>query len=325
MTAIKYKPYRELLYLFPPLLVYLFAGFLFELSVDPDVSVIQNLLAVVKGNATHDLPHQLIELKARYVWLASALLQIVVSVMSIMMSVRVIKLYIRRPQLAWTIVVSTALCIATIGHMLYSARTENAFFELIFGFTYKMLARSEIFSGAFLLHVYIIISILNILASITPIFLLMAVCATLCLPMAPCHLPIFYMARRMRRLKEIINFASAFLVFGILHMSMWLNWAASLFDEPELSSKIAGVAWSISAYWGVAFTLVLTVTYLSSTIHLKNQAQKQITRGNKGIDPNEVGQLLDKHGFTFTINNQLTQCISIMAPFLAAPISHAFF
>jgi hypothetical protein len=318
----KFKPHPELFYLLPPLLVYLFASFLFEFSViDPAVSIMAKLGAVVKANPTPDLLHLLTELKARYMWLASALLNIIIPVMSIIIAFLTIKMYLKRWQLAWTIVVGTILCVGNIGYMLYGAYVKNALYELIFGFTYKMLIQSEMFSNVFLLHVYVIILIINTLASVTPIILLLAVCATLRLPTVPCRLHPDYLAKRMRRLKEIINVGSAFLVFGILHMSMWLNWTASLVKDPALSSKIAGVAWSISAYWGVAFTLVLAATYVPATVHLQNQTMKQITRGKNAMAPKEADQWLNEHGFSFTLSNQLTQCISIMAPILAAPIS----
>jgi hypothetical protein len=319
----KFKPYRELLYLFPPLLVYLFASFLFELSVDPAVSVIQKLVAVVKTNATPDLPFLLIELKARYIWLASALLNIVVPVVSIIISIMTINLFLKRWQIIWSIVIGTIICIGNIGYVIYSAQVQNALYELVFGFTYKMLVRSAMFSDIFILHVYIIILTINILASITPIFLLLAVCATLHLPAAPCHMDSTYLAKRMRRLKEIINVASAFLVVGVLHMSMWLNWTASLVSDPGLGSKVTGVASSITAYWGIAFTLVLAITYLTSTSYLQEQALKQITRGKKAMEPKEAEQWLNEHGFSLTLNNQLPQFISILAPILAAPISSA--
>jgi hypothetical protein len=318
----KFKPHRELFYLVPPLLVYFFASFLFELSViDPAVFIVEKLAPVVRANATPDLPHVLIELKARYMWLASALLNIIIPVMSIIFAILTIKLYLRRWQLAWTIVIGTILSLGNVVYMLYGAQVKNAMYELIFGFTYKMLEKSEMFSKVFLLHVYIIILIINILAAVTPIILLLAVCATLRLPTVPCKLHHDYLAKRMSRLKEIINIGSAFLVFGILHMSMWLNWTASLVNDPALSSKISGVAWSISAYWGVAFTLVLAATYVPSTVYLQNQTMKQITRGKNAMAPKEAEQWLNDHGFSFTLSNQLTQCISIMAPILAAPIS----
>jgi hypothetical protein len=317
------KPYPQLQFLVPPLLVYLFASFLFEISVDPAVSILQKLLGVVRVEAVPDLQHLLVELKARYVWLASALLNIVIPVVSIIVSIMTIRIYVKGWKLVWTVIIGALLCISNLGYMLYGARIHNALYQLIFGFTYEMLIQSGMFSNVFLFHVYIIILIINILASVTPIILLLAVCATLHLPAAPCDMDPISLAKRMRRLKEIINVGSAFLVFGILHMSMWLNWTASLVNDPALRSKIAGVAWSFSAYWGVAFTLVLTVTYVPSTVYLQNQALKKITRGKKAMEPKEAEQWLHEHGFSFTLSNQLIQCISILAPILAAPISSA--
>jgi hypothetical protein len=181
----KFKPYRELLFMVPPLLVYLFASLLFEISVDPAVSILQKLVAVVKTNATPDLPHLLTELKARYVWLASALLSIVIPVVSIIVSIATIRSYIKGPKLAWTVIIGLLLCVGNLSYMVYSAKINNALYELIFGFTYKMLMRSQMFSDVFLLHVYIIIVIINILASVTPIFLLLAICGTLHLTTVP--------------------------------------------------------------------------------------------------------------------------------------------
>jgi len=319
----KFKPYRELLFMIPPLLVYLFASLLFEISVDPAVSILQKLVEVVKVNATPDLPHLLTELKARYVWLASALLNMVIPVVSIIVSISTIRLYIKGSKLAWTVVIGLLLCVGNLSYMVYSAKINNALYELIFGFTYKMLIRSQMFSDVFLLHVYIIIVIINILASVTPILLLLAVCGTLHLPTVPGKVDPMQLALRMRRLKEVINIASALLVFGVLHMSMWLNWTASLVSDPALRTKIAGVAWSISAYWGVAFTLVLTVAYVPSTVYLQNRARELIIKGKMAKETKGAEQWLDEHGFSFTLSNQLLQCVSILAPILAAPISSA--
>jgi hypothetical protein len=310
-------------FLLPPLLVYLFASFLFELSVDPAISILQKLLAVVKVEGASDLQHLLTELKARYVWLASALLNIVIPVLSIIVSIMTIRVYVKGWKLAWTVIIGTLICVGNLGYVLYSAIAQNALYELIFGFTYKMLMRSEMFSDVFLLHVYIIILIINVLASITPIFLLLAVCATLHLPAGPGKVDPTQLALRMRRLKEVINIASAFLVFGILHMSMWLNWTASLVSNPVLKSKIAGVAWSFSAYWGVAFTLILTMAYVPATIYLQNRARELVTKGKMAPETDEAEKWLNEHGFSFTLGNQLLQCVSILAPILAAPISSA--
>ncbi|MFA4902407.1 MAG: hypothetical protein WC600_06640 [Desulfobaccales bacterium] len=323
---IKYKPYRELRFLIPPLLVYLFSTFLFEISVDPAISIIQKLVAVVKAEAAPGLPQLLTELKARYVWLASALLNLVIPVVAIFVAISTIRSYLKGSNLAWTVIIGMLLCMGNLGYLVYSAITRNALYEFIFGFTYKMLVRSEMFSDVFLLHVYAIISAVNILAAVTPILLLLAICGTLHLPVTTGNVDPMQMISRMQRLKEIINVASAFLVFGILHMSMWLNWTASLVNDPALRSKIAGVAWSISAYWGVAFTLVLTLTYIPSSVHLQNRVRELITKGKMGkmaLGTKEAEQWLNENGFSFTLSNQLLQVVSILAPILAAPISSA--
>ena len=319
----KSKAYPQLLFLLPPLLVYFFACQLFELSIYPVSSIIDKLLGALKDQPVPDLKHQLVELKARYVWLASALLTIVIPIISIIFSISTIRSYVKGSKLVWTIIVGAFLCIGNVGYLLYSAGKENALYELVFGFTYKMLMRSNMFSDVFLLHVYAIVLAINILAAVAPIFLLLAVCGTLAMPAGLRDDDPMDLALRMRRLKEIINVGSAFLVFGILHMSMWLNWSASLASDPQLGAKTAGVAWSISAYWGVAFTLVLTVTYLPSTIYLQSRARRQITEGKLAMGTKEAEQWLSEHGFSFTLSNQLLQCISILAPILAAPISGA--
>jgi hypothetical protein len=320
----KLTPYPQLLFLVPPLLVYCFGSFLFELSVDPAYPFIAKLIAVAKAGVTPDLKYALIEIKARYTWLASAILNIVIPIIAIIFSVNTIKTYLNGVKLAWTVIISLILCLGNLGFLLYSAKTQTALYDLVFGFTYKMLVQSNLLSEIFLLHIHTIILTINILAAIAPIFLLLAVCATLALPQVaknnndPMHL-VF----RMRRLKEVVNVGSAFLVFGILHMNMWLNWSASLFRDSIFSSYVSGVAWSISTYWGVTFTLILTVTYVPATAYLQSKARAQITSGEMAKETKEAELWLNEHGFSFTLSNQLLQCISILAPFLAAPISSA--
>jgi len=321
---LKLDSYPQLPFLLPPLLVYCFGSFLFELSVDPDYPFIKKLVEVAKTAGTPDLNQVLVELKARYTWLASAILNIVIPFIAIILSGNTIKAYLNGVKLAWTVIIGVMLCLGNLGFLLYSAKTETALYDLVFGFTYKMLVQSKLCSEIFLFHIHAIILTINILAAITPILLLLAVCATLALPAVPPNdgdpLDLVF---RMRRLKEVVNVGSAFLVFGILHMNMWLNWSASLFGDAQLSSKVSGVAWSIATYWGVTFTLILTVTYVPASIYLQNQVRQRITAGGMVQAGKETEQWLNEQGFSFTLSNQLLQCISILAPFLAAPISNA--
>jgi hypothetical protein len=318
------KPYPQLLFLLGPLLIYFFGSLLFELSVDPAYSLVNKLIEVAKAGATSDLNQVLIETKARYIWLASAILNIVIPVIAIIFSIATIKSYLKGIKLTWTIIIGAILCLGNLAFLRYNAQAGTALYNLVYGFTYKMLVQSKLFSQVFLLHIHAIILTINILATITPILLLLAVCATLALPplTAENHDPM-ELVLRMRRLKEVINIGSAFLVFGVLHMNMWLNWSASLFQDAALSAKVSGAAWSISTYWGVTFTLILTVTYVPASVYLQRKARAELTSGEMAKELTEAESWLHEHGFSFTLSNQLLQSISILAPFLAAPISNA--
>jgi hypothetical protein len=290
------------------------------MMVDPTNSIVPKLLAGLKVETVPDLKHFLIELRARYVWLAAALLNIIVPIVAIILSIATIRSYVKGAKLVWTVVIGLLLCVGNLGYLFYSAETKNALYQLVFGFTYDMLTRSGALSSMLLLHVYMIIALINVLAAITPILLLLAVCGILALPQLTRNYDPMDLAQRMRRLKEIIYVGSAFLVIGILHMSMWLNWSSSLVSDPELSSGFSNLAWSVSAYWGVAFTLVLALTYVPSTVYLQIKARELITTGKKAMGAKEAEQWLTENGLSFTINNQLTQGISILAPILAGPI-----
>ena len=143
-----------------------------------------------------------------------------------------------------------------------------------------ILDQSKHYSQNFLLHIKTVLMTINFLASITPVFLLLAGCAILALPAIPyiIHDP-NEIILRMHKLKDLVNVGSVFLVFGILHMNMWLNWTAGLFGDSKLSNYISGVAWSISTYWGVTFTLLLAVTYLPASAYLQIKARELISRG----------------------------------------------
>ena len=322
----KLLPYRQLLFLVPPLFVYTMANILFELSVDPIQPFINKLIEIEKYQMIFNLNNTLIELKARYIWLAAALLNIVIPIVTIIISTYLLIIYyLKGNKLIWTFFIGIILCFSSLAALTYGANAKNALFELVFGFTYNNLIQSDHYSQKFLLNIKIVLMIINFLAAVTPVFLLLAGCAILSLPAIPyiIHDPNDIILR-MHKLKDLVNVGSVFLVFGILHMNMWLNWAAGLFGDSKLSNYISGVAWSISTYWGVTFTLVLAVTYLPASAYLQIKAREQISRGELGKESKEVEEWLKENGLSFTFSNQIIQFIAIMSPFLATPIGNIF-
>jgi hypothetical protein len=319
----KILPYPQLLFLIPPLFVYIMANILFELSVDPLQPFINKLIELEKYRMIFNLNNSLIELKARYIWLAAAFLNIVIPIATIIISTLLIIYYLKGKKLIWTFAIGMIFCFSSLAALTYSAHAKTALFELVFGFTYNNLYQSNHYSQDFLSNIKKIIMVINFLAAITPVFLLLAGCAILALPAIPyiIHDPNDIILR-MHKLKDLVNVGSVFLVFGILHMNMWLNWAAGLFGDSKLSNYVSGVAWSISTYWGVTFTLLLAVTYLPASAYLQIKAREQISRGELAKETREVEEWLKENGLSFTFSNQIIQFIAIMSPFLATPIGN---
>ena len=143
------------------------------------------LMEVAKTQVPFDINQSMVELKARYIWLTSAILNIVIPIIGIILSSIFIKYYLNGIKLAWTIFYRVILCLISLSLLIYSSKTDNALYELVFGFTYKILSQTGYFSQYFLHNIKVIIVTINILAAITPMFLLLAVCATLALPAVP--------------------------------------------------------------------------------------------------------------------------------------------
>ncbi|MDQ3773901.1 MAG: hypothetical protein M3461_05815 [Pseudomonadota bacterium] len=232
----------------PPLLLYALAVVLFEASGDAEKPFTPQLLAAVQAGRVPGLVQALAELKARLVWFAAALLNIVVPLVAMLYCVVTLRRSVGRGQLFVTAAVGALIGAAILGQLAFGAGQGSVFYQLVFGFTYLTLMHEGGFGDEFLQKVYVIIALINVLATIPPVFILMTTCATvvfLAIEDDPEN-----MAVRARNLKKVIVVASVFMVVGVLHMSVWLAWTSSLVSDPSLQSGLSGVAWSVSAYWG---------------------------------------------------------------------------
>lgn len=312
---------RRLVFLAPPLLLYFAAGLLFELSVDPERRFIDQILAITKDVAAPDLQHALAEVKARFVWFAAALLNIVAPIAAIAFSIAMIRTRAARVNLTWTVFIGVLLNVVTLGHLFYIVHTESILYRAVFGFTYDALSQSGLFSTEFLQSVYSVIFLINVLAALAPAFLLLAIYTTLDWREQPGEDELVELTVRMRRLKELISVGSAFLVVGVFHMSVWLKWTANLVSDPAVQAEVTGVALSISTYWGVAFSLVLIATYVPPAMFLHHRARALRMQGVDHSGLMEAEQWLNENGLSFKLNYQLPQLATILAPFVAAPLS----
>jgi len=311
--------FRHLRFVLPPLLLYALAVVLFEASVDPERPFTPLLLQAVQPGGVPGVAQALVELKARLAWFAAALLTIVVSVVAMLYCVVTLRRLVGRGQLIVTATIGALLGAVILGQLAFGAGQRSAMYQLVFGFTYSILAHAGIFGEEFLHKVYAIIALINVLAAIAPVFILMTTCATvasLAIEDDPER-----MAVRARYLKQVTAVASVFLVVGVLHMGFWLGWTSSLTNDPGLQSRLSGVASSVSAFWGVAFTTVLIGAYVPSALYLNKRAQALLRERGQATTPAETEHWLSERGLSFKLSNQLAQCLSIVAPFLAAPLS----
>lgn len=311
--------FRHLLFLLPPLLLYVLAVVLFEASADPEKPFTPLLLKAVQAGAVPGVEQALAEIKARLAWLAAALLNIVVSLVAMIYSIVTLRRLVGPGQLIVTAVIGGLLGAGILGQLAFGAGQGSVMYQLVFGFTYSILTHAGGFGELFLQQVYVIIALINVLATSAPVFILMTTCATvasLAVEDEPEHMVV-----RARHLKEAIAVASAFLVVGVLHMSVWLGWTSSITNDPGLQSGLSGVASAVSAYWGVAFTIVLIGAYVPPALYLNKRAQALLRERGHAMTPEELEQWLSERGLSFKLSNQLTQYLSIMAPFLAAPLS----
>lgn len=316
--VIQFRRHAYLLFLIPPLLVLNLSAFLFEISVDPAVSVTEGLRKEVGASGSSTPIDIFKEVNARYTWLALALLDIAVPIIASVVSITVILRSATRSQL---------LAISGIGTLLIAASITYTFFEadglhnMVYGYTHQTLAESGRFSDGFLRQVSTIVFAINILAAAVPIIMLLGACSTAVPPNAQSGDDPSYWARKMAQLKEIVNAGSAYLVFGILHMGVWLQWPAALTGNVELHKSLTQFAHSITLYWGVAFTLLIIATYWPVAYYLHLHAQEALSKNQDALGIDDTDAWLKRHHLSITLSSQLPQLIVMLGPFFSSPLS----
>jgi len=155
-----------------------------------------------------------------------------------------------------------------------SADAESPMYNNIFDTTYQSLKVSALITESLLHKIFIIISTINVLAAVIPVFILIAICSTISLPIeAGVPKPECFI-KRMKYLNQGIMIGSTVLLFGIIHMNAWMQWPTSTFDaEAEVNKAAINAFAAISQYWGISFTLLLVCLYVSAAIYWQAQTR----------------------------------------------------
>jgi hypothetical protein len=328
----------------PGVLVLTLAILLFESSANLTASgftqVIDDLLARsqshLAGPATSDpsravAPEQgrpravrpslviLAEAKARYIWLSTVLLNLVMTCYVSVTCGLIIYRNQSRGQLFLLGGIGAGL--STIGLIVLALLAgDDVLYRAVYAFTYQSLARSGQIHDGLLWFAHLAVSAINILAVVAPIIAVLAACSVVALPGKGQAVSPDSLVRRMRQLNEVLYGGSAILVTGVLHMGAWLRWPASLIADRAAQEAVLGVALAITIFWGTAFTLMLIVTYVPAAVYIARQAHTLLAAGEYSRTIPDAESWLRQHGFHLSIEQHLLQFGALLAPVLAGPL-----
>ena len=321
----RFECYRFLLYALAPVLVLMLALLVFEVSAPADADFTTKFRDAIAGQGAVPLPQALAELRSRYIWFAAAILDLVISAYAIVFcGVMIVRAH-PRSRLGGVVMAGIALGALGLAFLAASILAENALYRGVYGFTFRALETyhrsSESLGSSFLSRVCILMVLINILAVVAPTVAVLANCSMIAPRDSNAPDDLRVLSERMRRLKTVLSVSSALLVVGVLHMSVWLHWAAALVNDPLLRTAIEGVALAITTYWGATFTLMTVTAYVPVAAHLHASALECIPAPPATGGSTTPHKLLEEHGFAAEPMQRLPQMTLMLAPLVAGPMS----
>jgi len=310
-----------LLLLFPPIFVYILATILFELSLNTNVTKLPATIGShIASQDLNALSFKLIEMKARYIWFATTVVNLIVCLYAAVLGGTIIYRSHSGRRLITIKAIGGVLIMLGIISLTFSAMTRNAMFELIYNFSFSILQTTGFYTTTFLGRIDVLLALTNTLAVIVPCIVLLAASSTLAPSLEKDNDKLAHLTSQMRHLKGVLNAGSALLVGGILHMSAWLRWPAGLLLDSTEQSALSGATLSVTMFWGATFTLMLITTYGPAAGYLSSQARSFAEQAQRAGTIQDPQRWLQDNHFSITLGDQLPQISVILGPVLAGPL-----
>lgn len=311
-----------LLLLIPTISVYVFATILFELGFTTKLVELPTAIgAQIASQDLTKLTFKLVEMKTRYMWFATTVVQLVITIYTAALCSIIIYRSHSGKRLITIEVIGSVLIILGLASLIYSAITRNPMFELIYNFSFTALKTTGLYQAPFLSYVDRLLTLANTLAVIVPCLVLLAASSTLAPSLTHKHNALAHLTTQMRHLKGVLNAGSAMLVGGILHMSTWLRWPVGLLPDPTEQAALSGAVLSITMFWGATFTLMLITTYGPASSYLSAQARHAAEQAHRAGTIQDPQRWLHDNNFSQSLGEQLPQIAVILGPVLAGPVS----
>lgn len=303
-----------------PVTIYIMSYCLFEINAASSLKIKTMILDAIKEQGVSPVS-TIVEYKSRILWLSSCLLSITAYLIALTWSVLIVcRCCRRRINLIKLAVVGLAVMILTLLQIVW-ADSESAMYNNIFDTTYQALKVSTLITESLLHKIIIIISTINVLAAVAPVFILVAICSSISMPIEEDVPELEFFKRRMKCLNQGIMIGSAVLLFGIIHMEAWMQWPISLIDEETILKKVAiNAVVSISQFWGISCTLLLVCLYAAAAIYWQAQTRAALIAIQSEID---ISKWLVDNGFTVSWQKHTLQLAAMLTPFLAGSFSAA--
>lgn len=308
--------YAYILIALIPVAVYSMSYCLFEINAESSLKIKTMIVEAIRGQEASPA-FTIIEYKSRILWLSSSLLSITAYLTALTWSVVIVCRCCRRSHLAKIAGVGVAIMTLSL-LQIDKADSKSAMYNNIFDTTYQALKVSAL-TTQFLLHkVFIIISTINVLAAVTPVFILIAICSTISTPSEMGVPKLEFFIKRMNYLKQGIMIGSIVLLFGIIHMVAWMQWPTAMLEESILKKAALNSFAAISQYWGISFTLLLICFYASAAIYWQAQTRAALIAMQSDFD---ISKWLEDNGFTISWQKHALQLGTMLTPFLAGSFS----
>lgn len=309
---------------FIPVLIYFFSYLLFEMNSESSLQIKQLFLETIAKVRVSPII-KLNEYKSRILWQSSSLLSILVYLCALVWSLSILyKCCSSRAQIKKILSMGTTVVILTL-LQVGAANSGDAMYNTIFSTTYEAIQTSSLYQQPFQHYVHVVIIVINILAAMTPVIILIALCSTISLPDTETVPDVDFFIDRMNYLKQGIAMGSIVMLFGIIHMAAWMQWPVALLEGTEDNDLNKAFLSTVSAtcqFWGITFSLLLISLYGLSTVFLRTQVQNVMN--NTFSASENKRQWLEENGFTISFQKHAIQLGMMLTPFLAGSYSSVF-
>ena len=285
---------------------------LFEVNADSSLRIKTIILTIIEKEPITTL-NTINEYKARLLWLGSSLLSIAAYVIALVWSIATVYRCCQSQDLYKIMGLGVAVGSLNLWSIL-TADYHSAMFNNVFSTTFEALKVSPLIGELLLGKVFVIIAIINVLAAITPVVILMAICSVITLPSANDERNLTFFVERIKRLEQGIIIGSMIMLFGIIHMTAWTQWPIAILDETVLKKSILATFVATCQYWGVAFSLLLFSLYACTLIYWRSQVRLVLRYTHPDID---ASQWLQENGFNLSWQKHISQIAAMLTPMLA--------